>query len=216
ERGVEGKIAAIRYARENEIPFFGICYGMQLASIEFARNVCGIKDATSREFSSERKSIRNFVIDFMEEQKLLKNKGGTMRLGAYPCSLEKTSKVYKIYNQSLISERHRHRYEFNNKYRQLFEKHGMTLSGICKDRDLVEIIEIQEHPWFIAVQFHPEFKSKPLHPHPLFTSFVEASLLNAEQVSAKGVPSRKKAPKKIKQKAKTKRKRKVVNERANY
>ncbi|MCB9026200.1 MAG: CTP synthase [Bdellovibrionaceae bacterium] len=184
ERGVEGKIAAIHYSRENEIPFFGICYGMQLASIEFARNVCGIKDATSREFAPERKSIRNFVIDFMEEQKLLKNKGGTMRLGAYPCTLKKDSKVRQIYNKTLISERHRHRYEFNNKYRQLFEKHGMTLSGICQDRDLVEIVEIQDHPWFIGVQFHPEFKSKPLQPHPLFTSFVGAALKNSNAVKA--------------------------------
>ena len=193
ERGVEGKIAAIRYARENEIPFFGICYGMQLSSIEFARNVCGIKDATSREFAPERKSIRNFVIDFMEEQKLLKNKGGTMRLGAYPCSLKKDSKVRQIYNKPLISERHRHRYEFNNKYRQLFEKHGMTLSGICKDRDLVEIVEIEEHPWFIGVQFHPEFKSKPLQPHPLFTSFVEAALNNSQKLKSKSSVKRKKA-----------------------
>ncbi len=188
ERGVEGKIAAIRYARENELPFFGICYGMQLASIEFARNVCGIKDATSREFAPTGKGVRNFVIDFMEEQKLLKNKGGTMRLGAYPCHLVKGSRVQKIYKSDVISERHRHRYEFNNKYRQLFEKHGMTLSGICRDRDLVEIVEIQEHPWFVGVQFHPEFKSKPLQPHPLFTSFVESALnyKKKDQTMAKG------------------------------
>ncbi|MCB0390538.1 MAG: CTP synthase [Bdellovibrionales bacterium] len=199
ERGVEGKVAAIRFARENEIPFFGICYGMQLATIEFARNVCGIKDATSREFAPERKSIRNFVIDFMEEQKQLKNKGGTMRLGAYPCALKKDSKVRKIYNKPLISERHRHRYEFNNKYRQLFEKHGMTLSGICEDRDLVEIVEIQEHPWFIGVQFHPEFKSKPLQPHPLFTSFVEASLNNSEKAKVKTSSNKKPRPAKRRQ-----------------
>ncbi len=195
ERGVEGKIAAIHYARENEIPFFGICYGMQLASIEFARNVCGIKDATSREFAPERKSIRNFVIDFMEEQKLLKNKGGTMRLGAYPCTLKKGSKVQKIYGKTHISERHRHRYEFNNKYRQLFEKHGMTLSGECLDRDLIEIVEISEHPWFVGVQFHPEFKSKPLAPHPLFTSFVQAALSDttkAKQKTKVGVKKTKK------------------------
>ncbi len=177
QRGVEGKILAIQYARENEIPFFGICYGMQLASIEFARNVCGIKDATSREFES--KKARNYVIDFMEEQKGISNKGGTMRLGAYPCTLKSGSKAAKIYNTKNISERHRHRYEFNNKYRPLFEKKGMDLTGICKERDLVEIIEIKEHPWFLAVQFHPEFKSKPTDPHPLFKSFVKAAVVYA-------------------------------------
>jgi len=175
QRGVEGKILAIQYARENEIPFFGICYGMQLASIEFARNVCGIKDATSREFES--KKARNYVIDFMEEQKGISNKGGTMRLGAYPCTLKPGSKAAKIYNTKNISERHRHRYEFNNKYRPLFEKKGMDLTGICKNRDLVEIVEIKEHPWFLAVQFHPEFKSKPTDPHPLFKSFVKAAVI---------------------------------------
>ncbi len=176
ERGVEGKISAIQYARENEVPFFGICYGMQLAAIEFARNVCGIKDATSREFSKPRKGQRNFVIDYMEEQKSVADMGGTMRLGAYPCHLEKASKALEIYKSSQISERHRHRYEFNNKFRPIFDKNGMTLSGVCRDRDLVEIIEIKEHPWYLAVQFHPEFKSKPMAPHPLFTSFVEASM----------------------------------------
>lgn len=180
ERGVEGKISAIRYARENRIPFFGICYGMQLASIEFARHVCGIADATSREFDSSQKS-KNLVIDFMEEQKNIKLKGGTMRLGAYPCSLMKGSRVRRIYDSPTISERHRHRYEFNNKYRGLFEKKGMNLSGICEDRNLVEIIEITEHPWFVGVQFHPEFKSRPLTPHPLFTSFVAASLEQRRQ-----------------------------------
>ncbi len=177
ERGVEGKISAIRYARENRIPFFGICYGMQLASIEFARSVCGIKDATSREFESSHKS-KNLVIDFMEEQKNLKVKGGTMRLGAFECSLMKGSRVARIYGAKRISERHRHRYEFNNRYRALFEKNGMNLSGVCEERNLVEIVEITEHPWFVGVQFHPEFKSRPLQPHPLFTSFVAASLEN--------------------------------------
>ncbi len=174
ERGIEGKIKAIQYARENEVPFFGICLGMQLASIEFARNVCGIKDATSREFA--RKKDRNIVIDFMEEQKNKTDKGGTMRLGAFSCSLNNSSKAFKIYKQKDISERHRHRYEFNNKYRPLFEKKGMRLTGICKERDLVEIVEIDEHPWFIGVQFHPEFKSKPTEPHPLFKSFVKAAI----------------------------------------
>ncbi len=181
ERGVEGKIAAIRYARESLIPFFGICYGMQLASIEFARNVCGIKDATSREFAPANKNIQNYVIDFMEEQKGINQKGGTMRLGAYPCTLEKNSQTRKIYKQDMILERHRHRYEFNNKYRALFAKKGMSIVGVCEDRDLVEIIEISQHPWFVGVQFHPEFKSKPLHPHPLFMSFIEACLHNQKE-----------------------------------
>lgn len=175
ERGVEGKIKAIQFARENKIPYFGICLGMQLASIEFARNVCGIKDATSREFEKLNKSSRNFVIDIMEDQKG-KQKGGTMRLGAYGCALKKNSLAHAVYNKNLITERHRHRYEFNNQYRQLFEKNGMILSGICEERDLVEIIELKDHPWFLGVQFHPEFKSKPLAPHPLFKSFVAASL----------------------------------------
>ncbi|MES2856352.1 MAG: CTP synthetase, partial [Bdellovibrionota bacterium] len=141
QRGSEGKIAAIRYARENRVPFFGICFGMQLAAIEFARNVCGIKDATSREFE-ERKGSRNFVIDVMEEQKTVKDKGGTMRLGSYPCTLKAGTRAREIYQDKQITERHRHRYEFNNKYRPLFEKKGMSLSGICEERDLVEIVEL--------------------------------------------------------------------------
>ena len=175
-RGAEGKISAIRMAREKQIPFFGICFGMQLASIEFARNVCGIQDATSREFVKEGQTRGNFVIDFMLEQRGIVNKGGTMRLGAYACELAKGSKCESIYKASRISERHRHRYEFNNKFRPLFEKKGLTIAGICKERDLVEIIELPDHPWFIGVQFHPEFKSKPLSPHPLFSQFVKASL----------------------------------------
>lgn len=182
ERGADGKIAAIRFARENKVPYFGICFGMQLAAIEFAQHVCGIPDATSREFSKNKKGVRNFVIDFMEEQKSVKDMGGTMRLGSYPCTLEKGSKAQEIYQATTIHERHRHRYEFNNRYRPLFEKKGMTLSGICKDRDLVEILEISEHPWFIGVQFHPEFKSKPMSPHPLFTSFVQAALANRKSM----------------------------------
>ncbi|HVK60067.1 MAG TPA: CTP synthase [Bdellovibrionales bacterium] len=195
QRGSEGKIVAIRFARENRIPFFGICFGMQLAAIEFARNVCGIKDATSREFE-ERKGSRNFVIDVMEEQKTIKEKGGTMRLGSYPCSLKAGTRVRAIYGESLITERHRHRYEFNNKYRPLFEKRGMTLSGICEDRDLVEIVELSDHPWFVGVQFHPEFKSRPLKPHPLFSSFVEAAV--TKRKSARSAASRKARPSKTK------------------
>lgn len=186
ERGVEGKISAIQYARENKIPFFGICFGMQLAAIEFARHVCGIRDATSREFKVKgQNQATNFVIDFMEEQRSQTAKGGTMRLGSYPCWLKEGSHAREIYGESLIHERHRHRYEFNNRYRPLLEKKGMLIAGVNKDRDLVEIIEVPEHPWFVAVQFHPEFKSKPLAPHPLFSSFIEASL-NMRTSRAKG------------------------------
>ena len=174
-RGVEGKISAIKFARERQVPFFGICFGMQLASIEFARNVCGIQDATSHEFFTDSKT-RNYVIDTMVEQRGAVNKGGTMRLGSFPCSLTKGSRAFEVYKSSLIFERHRHRYEYNNKYRALFEKNGMNATGICKERNLVEIVELVDHPWFIGVQFHPEFKSKPLAPHPLFTHFVKAAL----------------------------------------
>jgi CTP synthase len=177
-RGVDGKLTAIKYAREKQVPFFGICFGMQLAAIEFARNVCGIKDATSREFHAENKRNGNFVIDSMVEQRGLVNKGGTMRLGAYPCAITSNTKAYQVYKSNSITERHRHRFEFNNKFKPLFEKSGMVASGICKERDLVEIIELPDHPWFVAVQYHPEFKSKPLEPHPLFVQFVKASLKN--------------------------------------
>lgn len=189
-RGVEGKLAAIRFAREKQVPFFGICFGMQLAAIEFARNVCGIRDATSREFLSEN-SRGNLVIDFMTEQRSITNKGGTMRLGAYTCDLQIGSNSEKAYKAHRISERHRHRYEFNNKYKALFEKKGMQATGICKERDLVEIIELPDHPWFVGVQFHPEFKSKPLAPHPLFTQFVKASLSHKSVVEV--VPKKKNA-----------------------
>lgn len=177
-RGVEGKIAAIQYAREKKVPFFGICFGMQLAAIEFARNVCGIADATSREFVGEIKRGGNIVIDAMAEQRGAVAKGGTMRLGAYACKLAPKSLVFKIYKKSKISERHRHRFEFNNKYRDLFEKHGLRATGVNEERNLVEILENTKHPWFIGVQFHPEFKSKPLSPHPLFAAFVKASSKN--------------------------------------
>lgn len=175
-RGVEGKIKVIQYCRENKIPYFGLCLGMQLATIEFARNVCGIKEATSREFNS---AIENPVIDIMEEQKtLLKNKdyGGTMRLGSWACRIKKGAKSFKAYGQEIIQERHRHRYEFNNHYRELLEKNGLFLAGINDEKDLVEIIEIKNHPFFVGVQFHPELKSRPLSPHPLFVSFIKASI----------------------------------------
>lgn len=184
-RGVEGKLAAIKYAREKQIPFFGICYGMQLAAIEFAKNVCGIQNATSREWADDRKRDGNFVIDIMEDQRGVTNKGGTMRLGAYNCALSPHSKVHQVYRETNISERHRHRFEFNNKFRPLFEKKGMNCVGICKERDLVEIVELVDHPWFIGVQFHPEFKSKPLAPHPLFSHFVKASLKRKEATETK-------------------------------
>lgn len=174
-RGVEGKITAIQYARENKIPFFGICFGMQLAAIEFARNVCGIRDATSREFVGDVKRGGNIVIDFMAEQRGVVDKGGTMRLGAFKCKLAPRSLALKVYKKNLISERHRHRFEFNNKYKDLFEKHGLRATGVNEERNLVEILENTKHPWFIGVQFHPEFKSKPLSPHPLFAEFVKAS-----------------------------------------
>lgn len=177
-RGVDGKIAAIQYAREKKVPFFGICFGMQLAAIEFARNVCGITDATSREFVGEIKRGGNIVIDSMVEQRGVVAKGGTMRLGAYKCKLAPKSLVFKIYKKNIISERHRHRFEFNNKFRDLFEKHGLRATGINEERNLVEILENVKHPWFIGVQYHPEFKSKPLSPHPLFADFVRASNKN--------------------------------------
>ncbi len=174
-RGVDGKITAIQYAREKKVPFFGICFGMQLAAIEFARNVCGITDATSREFVGEVKRGGNIVIDSMIEQRGVVAKGGTMRLGAYKCKLSPKSLVLKIYKKNIISERHRHRFEFNNKYKDLFEKHGLRATGINEERNLVEILEKTKHPWFVGVQFHPEFKSQPLSPHPLFAAFVKAS-----------------------------------------
>jgi arabinose-5-phosphate isomerase len=166
---------------------------MQMAAIEFARHVCGIKDATSREFVGDKKSARNLVIDIMEEQKNIRDMGGTMRLGSYPCKIVKGTRTYEAYDQVLIHERHRHRYEFNNKFKALFEKKGLTMSGICEDRDLVEIIEITEHPWFVGVQFHPEFKSKPLAPHPLFKRFVAASWDHKKKVLDKTLSSRSKS-----------------------
>ena len=177
-RGVEGKMTAIRWARERQVPFFGICYGMQLATIEFARHVCGVRDATSREWMDDRKTDGSYVIDIMSDQKAVQNKGGTMRLGLFSCQLKSGSLVQKVYKKNIISERHRHRFEFNNKYKGLFEKNGMLSVGINKERNLVEIVELVDHPWFIGVQFHPEFQSKPLAPHPLFVHFVKASLEN--------------------------------------
>ncbi|MFP6761970.1 MAG: gamma-glutamyl-gamma-aminobutyrate hydrolase family protein, partial [Planctomycetaceae bacterium] len=172
-RGIEGKIAAIRYARECEIPFFGICLGMQCAVIEFARHVLGFSDANSTEFTD---GTNHPVICMLEEQKTITYKGGTMRLGAQPCVLEDDSLARSVYNADSIEERHRHRYEFNPEYKNPFLEAGMQISGKSPNGLLAEIVEIPEHPWFLAVQFHPEFKSKPLHPHPLFREFVAAAL----------------------------------------
>jgi len=172
-RGIEGKIEAIRFARENNIPFFGICLGMQCAVIEFARNVCGLKKAHSTEFDSK---TAYPVISLLEEQKRIKDIGGTMRLGAYPCKLKKGTKAFDAYNKDKISERHRHRYEFDIHYRRNMEKQGLVISGASPDLRLVEIVEIEDHPWFVACQFHPEFKSKPDCCHPLFKSFISAAL----------------------------------------
>lgn len=171
ERGIEGKIRAIQFARENKIPFFGICLGMQCAVIEFARNVCGLKNANSTEF---RKTKQN-VIDLMPEQKKIKELGGTMRLGAYPCVIKKETKAYEAYKTELISERHRHRYEVNNKFRKILSDNGMIFSGLSPDGTLVEIIELKDHPWFLGCQFHPELKSRALRAHPLFREFIRAS-----------------------------------------
>jgi len=180
ERGVEGKIEAARFARENKIPFFGICLGMQCAVIEFARNVLNLKDASSTEMNQKSKHP---VIDLMEEQKKVVDLGGTMRLGAYPCNLKKGSKVYSVYGKKSISERHRHRYEFNNKYLEQMEKAGMIATGINPETKLVEMIELKNHPWFIGSQFHPELKSTVLNPHPLFVKFIEAAISSKKAIA---------------------------------
>jgi CTP synthase len=180
DRGSEGKIAAIRYARENGIPFFGICLGMQMAVVEFARNVCGLERANSTEFDLQ---TAHPVIHLMEEQKAIDTKGGTMRLGSYPCVLQNETLAARLYGREKISERHRHRYEFNNNYRAEFGARGMVLSGLSPDSALVEIIELRGHPWFLGCQFHPEFKSRPMDSHPLFRGFVEAALQNRRSLA---------------------------------
>jgi CTP synthase len=180
ERGSEGKIKAVEYARENKIPFFGICLGMQIAAIEFARNVCGLAGANSSEFDVE---TPHPVIHLMETQKEVEKKGGTMRLGVYPCVLQEDTLTLKVYGKKKISERHRHRYEFNNGYREAFVGRGMVLSGLSPDGHLVEMIELKDHPWFIGCQFHPEFKSRPADCHPLFKGFIKASLQNRQSQS---------------------------------
>ena len=172
ERGIEGKVAAIRYVREHEIPFLGICLGLQCAVIEFARNVCGLAEANSTEF----KQTKQNVIDMMLEQKKVTAYGGTMRLGSYPCKIAKGTKTYRAYKKELISERHRHRYEVNNEYKETLEQNGMIVSGICPTNNLVEMIELRDHPWFVGSQFHPELKSRATNPHPLFRDFVRAAM----------------------------------------
>ncbi|MEA1971872.1 MAG: CTP synthase [Candidatus Cloacimonadota bacterium] len=171
-RGIDGKIKIAKYARENNIPYFGICLGMQISVIEFAQNVCGIEDAYSSEFD---KSCKNAVIDLMTEQNYIEQMGGSMRLGAFDCKLEKKSLAYKIYKSKVISERHRHRYEFNNEYREKLSSKGLIITGTSPDGLLVEIVEIPEHPFYIATQFHPEFKSNPNTPQPIFVEFIKAA-----------------------------------------
>jgi len=185
ERGIDGKINAVRYARENRIPFLGICLGMQCAVIEFARNVCGMKGANSTEFDPKTPYP---VIDLLPEQKRISKKGGTIRLGGYPCKIKKGSLADSAYKESLVYERHRHRYELNNKYRKILESHGLVITGEYEKKHLVkrrglretirlaEIVELKNHPWFVAVQFHPEFKSRPLIAHPLFREFIKAAI----------------------------------------
>ena len=171
-RGIEGKIEAVRFARESNIPFLGICLGMQMAAIEFARNVLGLTDANSSEFNED---TLYPIIDLMPDQVDISDKGGTMRLGAYPCRISDNTKMARAYKSESISERHRHRYEFNNSYREAFQSAGMILSGLSPNGNLVEAMELSGHPWFVAVQYHPEFKSRPNRAHPLFREFVKAA-----------------------------------------
>jgi len=180
-RGTEGKIEAVRYAREERVPFLGICFGMQMAVIEYARNVCGLAGANSSEVDE---NTPHPVIDLMSDQRVVTKKGGTMRLGAYPCVLAEHSLAAKMYGKRKISERHRHRYEFNNKYREVLTKKGLILSGVSPDDALVEIVEIADHPWFVACQFHPEFKSRPFDCHPLFKGFIRAAVQRKAEVSS--------------------------------
>jgi CTP synthase len=177
-RGIEGKIRAIRFARKNRIPFLGLCLGMQCAVIDFARDACGLKEANSTEFKPKAKYP---VISLLAEQRKVKDLGGTMRLGAYPCKIKKNTLAFRLYNKKLIHERHRHRYEFNNKYRKTLERKGMVFAGTYPKKNLVEVVEVKNHPYFIAVQFHPEFKSKPDKAHPLFSGFIKAALETSQK-----------------------------------
>ena len=194
-RGIEGKVAAIRYAREKRIPFFGICLGMQCAVIEYARHMCGLDKANSSEFDLNTPDPVIYLMekwydhrrDVEQERTDSADKGGTMRLGAYPCSLEKGSFAYEAYGEPEISERHRHRYEFNNAYKGVLTRQGMRVSGMSPDHELVEIVEVEDHPWFLGCQFHPEFKSRPTEPHPLFAAFIGAAVKEKRELF-KGVP----------------------------
>ncbi len=179
DRGVEGKIVALKYARETKTPLLGICLGMQLASVEFARNVLGLEGAHSAELNPD---TPHPIIDLLPEQKDVEDLGGTLRLGLFPCKIEEGTKAYEAYNDEVVYERHRHRYEFNNHYRQAMEAAGFVFSGTSPDGRLVEIIELKDHPWFVASQFHPEFKSRPNRPQPLFREFIKASLTQAEKM----------------------------------
>ncbi|MBA4104558.1 MAG: CTP synthetase [Pirellula sp.] len=191
ERGIEGKIAAIRYAREKGVPFFGICLGMQCAVIEFARNVCGLEGAHSTEFDKE---TRHGVICLLDDQKTVTDKGGTMRLGAYPAKLDPESHSAKAYGAEVVSERHRHRYELNNVYRQQFVANGMRIAGTSPDGSLAEIVELPGHRWFVAVQYHPEFKSKPTDAHPLFAGFIGAAIEHHAAKHSGGAEGKKTTP----------------------
>ncbi|MBU1782419.1 gamma-glutamyl-gamma-aminobutyrate hydrolase family protein, partial [bacterium] len=173
DRGIEGKIISIKFARENKIPFFGICLGLQCAIIEISQNLLNLKEAQSSEFNPE---TPYSVIYLLPSQKNLENLGGTMRLGAYPCQIKEDTLAYQAYQTSLVLERHRHRYEVNNQYLEVLKKVGLVFSGLYLKEDLVEVIELKDHPWFLATQFHPEFKSRPASPHPLFKDFIKASL----------------------------------------
>ena len=183
-RGIEGMVMGAQYARENGLPYFGICLGLQVAVIEFARNVCRMNDVNSTEFDE---NCGVPIIDLMEEQQDVTDKGGTMRLGAYPCRVKKKTLAFQCYGNENISERHRHRWELNNKYLEVLEANGLKPSGINPDKNLVEIIELPDHPWFMGVQFHPEFKSKPIRPHPVFSGFVNAALAGKKGTTTKKV-----------------------------
>ena len=175
-RGIDGMIITAKYARENDIPYFGICLGMQVQAIEFARNVCGLTDASSHEFNPE---STNRVIDYLPGQNDSINKGGTLRLGAYPCVIKENTLLYKCYKEKVIKERHRHRYEFNNDYREIFTSHKMVFGGTSPDSTIIETIELPSLKFNLGVQFHPEFKSRPNRPHPIFLEFIRVSLENA-------------------------------------
>jgi CTP synthase len=192
-RGIEGKIKAIQYAREKRIPYFGICLGMQCAVVEIARHCAGLKGANSSEFDGHTPHPVIYLLEEWVDRNQITQKrssdtpkGGTMRLGSYPCRLEEGSLALKAYNKKLINERHRHRYEFNNTYIDILGREGMVFSGVSPDQELIEIIELKNHPWFLGCQFHPEFKSKPMDPHPLFREFIKASLQRGKKSRGKG------------------------------